>query len=785
MYIGRLNDKLKNIEYRVYKKDTQEVPAMRLDGNPFQNETMRIHWSQLLETGVDFHIIVEEGYFLNELVLYLGGKSHPTSIKLYTADKKTELFTYTAETGKTILEKTIVLPIESKEKQFVVEINVAFSDVTIDNIELYGAEFTGQMLFPFPKECVTNTDSEIAIETLDSYSYDCEMGAQATEILKEKFEEATGISLECKEDGRICLDYNADIEENGYHLIVSETGVKIEGSDLRGMVYGVEVFLKMISEGMISECEIKDVPRMPFRGVHLMLPHPSEFDFAKRLVKYVISPMGYNCIIMEVAGGMEFETHPEINRAVEEAWEKGLRGEWPHFPHGEAGWGATVQKDVLRDFVAYCRTFGVDVVPEIQSLGHVQFMTVAHPDVAERAEHAEVKEEIDGKDADIPPNEFYGHSYCPSNPKSYEILFDLIDEIVDVFSPKEYVHMGHDEVYQIGVCPRCKNKSPADLLAEDVNRIHEYLAKKGLKMMIWADMFQKVTKYQTSAALEKIPEDIILLDFVWYFHMNEDIEDNLLAKNRKVVLGNMYSSHYPRYESRVIKEGVLGAQTSTWVTTRERDIAREGKMYELLYAAQMMWSAEYTSHARYSYDKLIGAMMPKVRAALKDVKYPSMMEDKTEMIVVDNGVYQPNQSICYKKYNLDRKAESIIFEHATTDKLTRIPWVELEEIGVYRVMYADGTEANVPLTYSGNISHWKRRHSEPFAYGYYRHNGYQAVSYETDGVETRVPEYGYVTMYRYEWVNPYPEKTIHSIEYVAKEDAKTDVYLSSISVVWE
>ena len=38
-------------------------------------------------------------------------------------------------------------------------------------------------------------------------------------------------------------------------------------------------------------------------------------------------------------------------------------------------------------------------------------------------------------------------------------------------------------------------------------------------------------------------------------------------------------------------------------------------------------------------------------------------------------------------------------------------------------------------------------------------------------------------MYRYEWVNPNPEKTIHKIEYVAKENAKTDVYVSKLSVV--
>lgn len=783
MYIGRLNDKINHIGFQLYKKDTCEVPEMKENGNPLHGERLRVHWGQLFETGVDLHIEIEEGYLINEMVLSFAEKSNPISVKVYAGDKKTALFTYMAETGKTISEKTIVLPVEACETKLIVEINVAFSDVIINKIELYGAEFSGQTLFPIPVEVVENSDKKVAIETLDSYSYDNEIGENAGKILKEKYAEVTGISVAPAEEGKVKLVYNDNIEENGYKLSVAPEGVKIEASDLRGMVYGVEVLLKMIQSGALVECTIDDYPRMPFRGVHLMLPHPSQFEFAKRLVKYVISPMGYNCIIMEVAGGMEFESHPEINRAVEEAWEKGLKGEWPHFPHGEAGMGATVKKELIRDFVAYCREFGVDVVPEIQSLGHVQFMTVAHPDIAERPEGKEKTEEIDGKDADIPPNEFYGHSYCPSNPKSYEILFDLIDEIVDVFSPKEYVHMGHDEVYQIGVCPRCKDKTPATLLAEDVNKIHAYLAKKGLKMMIWADMFQKVTKYQTSAALEQIPEDIILLDFVWYFHMNEDIEDNLLEKNRKVVMGNMYSSHYPRYESRVVKEGILGAQTSTWVTTAEHDIAKEGKMYELLYAAQMMWSAGYTSHARYSYDKLISATMPFIRGKLKDVAYPSLMEDKEETVVVDNGEYEPKQSVCGSEYAINRKADSVIFEHATTDKITRIPWVELEEIGRYLVTYVDGTTTSVPLTYSGNISHWNRRQNEPFVYGYYRHNGYQAVSYETDGVEVKHLECGYVTSYRYEWINPNPEKEIEKIEYVSNEPKKTDVYMSRISVI--
>ena len=66
--------------------------------------------------------------------------------------------------------------------------------------------------------------------------------------------------------------------------------------------------------------------------------------------------------------------------------------------------------------------------------------------------------------ADKKPDEFYPHCYCALHDKSYEIIFDLIDEIVDVVKPARYVHMGHDEVYQIGVCERCRNRAPADAL---------------------------------------------------------------------------------------------------------------------------------------------------------------------------------------------------------------------------------------------------------------------------------------------------------------------------------
>src|SRR5690554_7996773 len=101
---------------------------------------------------------------------------------------------------------------------------------------------------------------------------------------------------------------------------------------------------------------------------------------------------------------------------------------------------------------------------------------------------------MDTRLADQPPSTFYHHSYCPLHDKSYEIIYDIIDEIIEVTKPERYVHMGHDEIYQIGLCSRCKGKDHAELYAKHVTSMHDYLKKKGYGMMIWADMLHPTEK---------------------------------------------------------------------------------------------------------------------------------------------------------------------------------------------------------------------------------------------------------------------------------------------------
>ena len=751
MQVGVLNEILDPSFH--YSRADGSVPEARVQGNPLKGEELVIHWQQLMEKPLFLTVDLGKESFVSELVLKFGEAGTPHTVTVWDADKTRVLCRHCAETGENIAKKELPLVIDERVRGLVIELGVYFSYVDILDLRLFGAVGDTLPVFPIPQK-LSFTEGSFPAEKLFAYVVDSEAAALAAPRFAEKLAELTGVnSCECKE-GALHFVTDSTLAQNAYRLCVTKSGICLYAADLRGFVYGAENLLKLLRDGAFPCCEIEDAPFMPFRGVHLMLPAPTEMEFARRLVKYVISPMGYNAVILEIAGGMRFDSHPEITEAVIDAKKKAREGKWPAFPHASVGGPTCTEKADVAAFCDYVRSFGIDLIPEVQSLGHVQFMTLAHPDIAER-DAEEAVAEIDELSADVPPKKFYAHCYCPSNEKSYEILFDLLDEIVEVTRPTKYVHMGHDEVYRIGVCPKCRGKDPAELFAADVCRIHERLAAKGLKMMIWSDMLQPVTKYLTPAAVDKLPRDIVMMDFIWYFHMTKDIEDNLLPYGYPLVYGNLYSSHFPRYESRIAKQGVVGGQISAWVGTNEFALGKEGKFYDFMYTAQMLWSAEYTSHLRWVYDAAISAKMPALRNILRG----------EQALTGEEICLLPSRKIeeeAVREVEVNATCRALIFEHATAQKLTRIPWGALDVLGSYRVTYADGTEVEIPLTYGGSIGYFGRRKNEPLKGSYYRHTGY-FTTYFTDAVKGRAADGTPTTAYLYEWRNPYPEKEIRSV----------------------
>jgi hypothetical protein len=120
----------------------------------------------------------------------------------------------------------------------------------------------------------------------------------------------------------------------------------------------------------------------------------------------------------------------------------------------------------------------------------------------------------------------YCKSYCPLNPDVHGVVFDIVDEICDVFETEAF-HAGMDEVFYIGEpqCPRCSGRDKAELFAGEVRTIRDHLALKGRKLWIWGDrlldgkttgMGEWEASYNnTYRAIDMIPKDVIICD--WHY----------------------------------------------------------------------------------------------------------------------------------------------------------------------------------------------------------------------------------------------------------------------------
>jgi len=234
----------------------------------------------------------------------------------------------------------------------------------------------------------------------------------------------------------------------------------------------------------------------PWRGVHLLLTRNEQVDALIGEVP-ALARMGVNGIVAEVDYDYAYQSHPE------------LRG------------GNPIGEERARALVRVCRTHGVRLIPQFQCLGHQSWSRTTHPLLTRYPQ-------FDETPGQFPNNEgIYCRSWCPQHPEVNPIIFDLFDELLDVFEA-DALHVGMDEVFLIGSehCPRCQGGDPARLFARAVNETYAHLAgQRGVEMLMWGDRLldSAATGYGeweaaangTHPAIDLIPTDVIVCD--WHY----------------------------------------------------------------------------------------------------------------------------------------------------------------------------------------------------------------------------------------------------------------------------
>jgi len=212
--------------------------------------------------------------------------------------------------------------------------------------------------------------------------------------------------------------------------------------------------------------------------------------------------LGYDTLILEVGGHFAYTSHPEARED-----------------------NVLVAADVKR-LVSASNQHGLRMIPAYNCLGHQSHREKAH---ALLRAHPEFNEQPDLNFDNFSFVNFY--SWCPRHPDVWPFVFDLLDELVDAFDA-DGLHVGMDEVFVIGECPRCRATGVGDLFAETVNRLHSHVVeRRGLEMLMWGDRLLppslgyshwESSHNETHTALDKVPRDIVMCD--WHYEIMPDQE---------------------------------------------------------------------------------------------------------------------------------------------------------------------------------------------------------------------------------------------------------------------
>jgi hypothetical protein len=262
------------------------------------------------------------------------------------------------------------------------------------------------------------------------------------------------------------------------------------------------IVLLMTFSGYLLSQEKTD-SLLPVRGLCIGVPGSGEIDNFIQFIKKELKPGRINTLILMVDYKYNFESHPELRDS-----------------------GALTRNEVKRIVVA-CRENGIKIIPQINMLGHQSWagkngmLLKVYPEFDETP-LVKMPEKYEWPN----PDKLYCKSYCPLNPKVHDIIFDVIDEVCNVFETDAF-HAGMDEVFYIGEdqCQRCSGRDKAELFAGEVTAIRNHLALKNRRLWIWGDRLLdgkttglgewEASYNNTFRAIDMIPKDVMICD--WHY----------------------------------------------------------------------------------------------------------------------------------------------------------------------------------------------------------------------------------------------------------------------------
>jgi len=134
-------------------------------------------------------------------------------------------------------------------------------------------------------------------------------------------------------------------------------------------------------------------------------------------------------------------------------------------------------KAEINSLLEAARVNGLDVIPLVQTFGHLEYVLKSD------------------KFDQLRENPAVPQAICPSKSESFTLVQNLIDQIMAFHPNIRYLHIGCDEVYHIAECALCQRKFKDDIFLAHVQRVATYVKNKYKNVIpiIWDDMLRHIS----------------------------------------------------------------------------------------------------------------------------------------------------------------------------------------------------------------------------------------------------------------------------------------------------
>lgn len=288
--------------------------------------------------------------------------------------------------------------------------------------------------------------------------------------------------------------------------------------------------------------------------------------------------------------------------------------QFENFPEIGVGRGA-LSKEEIREIVKFADEHFVEVIPIFQTLGHYE-------NILSQKEFIQYADWPGAASLDV------------TNPKIYEFLESLLEEVFELF-PSKYINIGADESYDVGFGNSRKlveETSLADVHAAHYKRIYDICKKNNKEVMMYGDII-----LSHHEILKKIPKDITIVDWHYFPRYNYTSTKIFSDSGFKYIVSPTvwnFNTAFPENFFAIpniktltedgIENNSIGMINSSWGDFGSETF-REFNLYGYAWSAQCSWNLfdSRINDFNYSFiNNFFGEYHPQIELIFKELAAP-------------------------------------------------------------------------------------------------------------------------------------------------------------------